>query len=82
MQSKNPFLNDISNLMTNAFSIAQNAKGEMETLVNSKIDDWLSKRDFVNGEEFEALKLMVEKLREDNEVILSELKELKKKSKK
>ena len=82
MQSKNPFLNDISNLMTNAFSIAQNAKGEMETLVNSKIDDWLSKRDFVNGEEFEALKLMVEKLREENEIISSELKELKKKSKK
>lgn len=82
MQSKNPFLNDISNLMTNALSIAQNAKGEMETLVNSKIDDWLSKRDFVNGEEFEALKLMVEKLREENEIISSELKELKKKSKK
>ena len=82
MQSKNPFLNDLSNLMTNAFSIAQNAKGEMETIINSKIDDWLRKRDFVKIEEFEALKLMVVKLKEENETILSEIKELKNKSKK
>tara|TARA_B100001287_G_scaffold206416_1_gene175496 strand:+ start:90 stop:332 length:243 start_codon:yes stop_codon:yes gene_type:complete len=79
MQSKNPFLNDISNLMTNAFSVAQSAKSEMETLFNSKVDDWLSRRDFVNREEFDVLKLRVDKLIEENNKLLSELENLKNK---
>tara|TARA_B100001057_G_C22223804_1_gene709325 strand:+ start:310 stop:552 length:243 start_codon:yes stop_codon:yes gene_type:complete len=79
MQSKNPFLNDISNLVTNAFSVAQSAKGEMETIFNSKIDDWLSRRDFVSREEFDVLKLRVEKLIEENNKLQSDFEKLKKK---
>ncbi len=79
MQSKNPFLNDISNLMTNAFSVAQSAKGEVETILNSKIDDWLSRRDFVSREEFEVLRLRVDKLVEENNKLQSDIAKINKK---
>ena len=61
MQSKNPFLNDFSKLVTSAFGVAQSAKSEMETLINSKIERWLSERDFVNRDEFDAVRLMAQK---------------------
>lgn len=61
MQSKNPFFNDFSRLITGAVGIAQNARTELETVVSSKIESWLAERDFVNREEFEAVRIMAEK---------------------
>ena len=66
MQSKNPFLNDFSKLVTGALGLAQNAKSEMETVISSKIERWLSERDFVNREEFDAVRTMAQKSAEKN----------------
>ena len=67
MQSKNPLLNDFSKLLTGAFGIAQNARSEMETIVSSMLERWLSERDLVNREEFEALRLMAQKTAKRND---------------
>ena len=67
MQSKNPLLNDFSKLLTGAFGIAQNAKSEMETIVSSTLERWISERNFVNREEFDAVRLMAQKAAERNE---------------
>ena len=73
MQSKNPFLNDFSKLLTGAFGVAQNARSEMETVVSSMLERWLSERNFVNREEFDAVRLMVLKASERNEKLENRL---------
>ncbi|MEM7320578.1 MAG: accessory factor UbiK family protein, partial [Pseudomonadota bacterium] len=52
MQTRNKILDDISQLMTNAMGVAQGAKDEAETAMNSMIDRWLADRDLVTREEF------------------------------
>lgn len=66
MQTRNKILDDITQLMTNAMGVAQGAKGEAETAMSSWIDRWLAERDFVTREEFDAVRLMAQKAREEN----------------
>ena len=67
MQSRNKILDDVSQLMTNAMGVAQGAREEAETAVKSIIDRWLADHDFVTREEFDAVKAMAQKAREENE---------------
>ena len=66
MQTRNKIMDDISQLMTNAMGVAQGAREEAETAMKSMIDRWLADRDFVTGEEFEAVRAMAQKAREEN----------------
>ena len=70
MQTKNPLFNDFSKLVTGAFGIAQNARSEMETAVNSMIERWLSERNLVNREEFDAVRAMAQQNAERNVELL------------
>ncbi len=69
MQSRNKFLDDISQLMTNAMGVAQGAKTEAETAMNSLMDRWLADRNFVTRDEFDAVRAMAQKAREENEAL-------------
>ena len=69
MQSKNKFMDDIGQLMTNAMGVAQGAKDEAETAMKSLLDRWLADRDFVTREEFEAVRSMAQKAREENNAL-------------
>ncbi len=73
MQSRNKILDDISQLMTNAMGVAQGARTEAETAVKSMMDRWLADRDFVTREEFDAVRLMAQKAREENEALKARL---------
>lgn len=73
MQSRNKILDDISQLMTNAMGVAQGARTEAETAVKSMLDRWLADRDFVTREEFDAVRLMAQKAREENEALKARL---------
>jgi BMFP domain-containing protein YqiC len=66
MQSGNKFLDDMSKLMTNAMGVAQGAKTEAETALKGLMDRWMADRDFVTREEFDAVKAMATKAREEN----------------
>ena len=66
MQSRNKFLDDMSQLMTNAMGVAQGAKTEAETAMKGFIDRWMADRDFVTREEFDAARAMATKAREEN----------------
>ncbi|MFN3994814.1 MAG: accessory factor UbiK family protein [Tabrizicola flagellatus] len=66
MQTRNKFLDDMSQLMTNAMGVAQGAKTEAETAFKSWIDRWMADRDFVTREEFDAARAMAQKAREEN----------------
>jgi hypothetical protein len=69
MQTRNRFFDDIGQLMTNAMGVAQGAKDEAETAMKGLMDRWLADRDFVTREEFDAVRAMAQKAREENEAL-------------
>lgn len=73
MQSRNKIFDDLSQLMTNAMGVAQGARTEAETAMKSLMDRWLADRDFVTREEFEAVRAMAQKAREENEALRARL---------
>jgi len=73
MQTRNKVLDDISQLMTNAMGVAQGAKTEAETAMKSMMDRWLADRDFVTREEFDAVRAMAQKAREENDALKARL---------
>ena len=81
MQTRNKILDDISQLMTNAMGVAQGAKEEAETAAKGMVDRWLADRDFVTREEFDAVRAMAQKAREENEALSARIAALEAKTK-
>jgi BMFP domain-containing protein YqiC len=73
MQTRSRIFDDISQLMTNAMGVAQGARDEAETAMKGWIDRWLADRDFVTRDEFDAVRAMAQKAREENEVLKARL---------
>ncbi|MBC6437857.1 MAG: accessory factor UbiK family protein [Rhodobacteraceae bacterium] len=73
MQTRSKIMEDISHLMTNAMGVAQSARDEAETAMKSMIDRWLADRDLVTREEFDAVRAMAQKAREENEALKARL---------
>ena len=73
MQSKNKIFDDLSQLMTNAMGVAQGARDEAQNAMKGLMDRWLADRDFVTREEFEAVRAMAQKAREENEALRARL---------
>jgi BMFP domain-containing protein YqiC len=78
MQTRNKMMEDISQLMTNAMGVAQGAKDEAETAMKSLMDRWLADREFVTRDEFDAVRAMAQKAREENEALKARLDALEK----
>ncbi|WP_397543599.1 accessory factor UbiK family protein [Roseovarius salis] len=78
MQTRNKVFDDISQLMTNAMGVAQGAREEAETAMKSMVDRWLADRDFVTREEFDAVRAMAQKAREENEALKARIEALEK----
>lgn len=66
MTPQNKMFDDLSQLMTNAMGVAQGARDEAENAMKSWMDRWLADRDFVTREEFDAVRMMAQKAREEN----------------
>ena len=73
MQTHNKIMDDISQLMTNAMGVAQGAKDEAENAMKSMMDRWLADRDLVTREEFDAVRAMAQKAREENAALEARL---------
>jgi len=67
MQSRSKFLDDMSQLMTNAAGMAQGVRAEAETALRSRFERWMAENDLVTREEFDAVRDMVVRAREENE---------------
>lgn len=76
MQSRNRVLDDISQLMTNAAGVAQGVREEAETAVRQRMERWLADMDLVTREEFEAVREMAQKAREENEALKARIEAL------
>ena len=66
-QANNRFLDEFAKLMTDAAGAAQGMRREVETLMKAQGERLLSTMDVVQREEFEAVKDMAVKAREENE---------------
>ena len=73
MQTRNKFFDDVGQLMTNAMGVAQGAREEAETAMKGWVDRWMADRDFVTREEFDAVRAMAMKAREENEALKARL---------
>ena len=78
MQTRNKMLDDLSQLMTNAMGVAQGAREEAETAMRSVIDRWLADQNFVTREEFDAVRLIAQKAREESSALAARLDALEK----
>lgn len=76
MQTRNRIFDDLSQLMTNAAGVAQGVKDEAETAVKSRVERLLQDMDLVTREEFEAVREMAVKAREENEALMARIKAL------
>lgn len=66
-QTRNPILDDMARLMTDAAGLAQGVKREAETVMRTQMERLLSTMDVVTREEFEAVRDMAIIAREENE---------------
>jgi hypothetical protein len=73
MTGGNKVFDDFSKLFTNAMGVAQGARTEAETAMKSWMDRWFAERDFVSREEFDAVRAMAQKAREENEALKARL---------
>lgn len=69
MQTSNRLFDDISKLMTGAMGVAQGARSEAETAMKGWIDRWMADRNFVTREEFDAVREMAARARDDGEAL-------------
>jgi len=72
-QTSNRFLDDIARLMTDAAGAAQGVRREVETIVKSQGERVLNGLDVVRREEFEIVKAMAERAREENEALAARI---------
>jgi BMFP domain-containing protein YqiC len=76
MQTRNRLLDDIGQLMTNAMGVAQGAREEAENAMRGMVDRFLADRDLVTREEFDAVRAMAQKAREENDALRARIEAL------
>ena len=76
MQTRNKILDDLAQLMSNAMGVAQGAKNEAETAMKSLVDRWIADRNLVTRDEFDAIRTMAQKAREENEALKARIEAL------
>ena len=76
MQTRNPILDEFAKLTTGAMGLAQAAGEEAKTAWRAQADRIAAEMDLVRRDEFEAVKAMAAKAREENEALARRLEEL------
>jgi BMFP domain-containing protein YqiC len=75
-QTSNRLLDELSRLLTDAAGAAQGVRREVETLMKAQGERILRDMDVVQREEFEAVKEMAAKARDENERLSARVSEL------
>lgn len=72
----NRIMDDFAKLMTDAAGAAQGVRKEMETAFHAQAERWLNGMDVVKREEFEAVREMAVKARDENDALLARIEAL------
>ena len=76
MQSQNRFFDDMARVAAGAMGALSGVRGEIEARFRDQLERILAGMDLVSREEFEAVKAMAAKAREEQEVLLRRIAEL------
>ena len=68
-QTSSRLLDEFAKLMTDMAGVAQGVRREVETAVKSQAERFIGEMDLVQREEFEAVRDMAAKAREENEAL-------------
>ena len=66
-QTNSRFFDDLSRLMTDAAGLAEGARREAQTFAKSQLERLMGGMDLVSREEFEAVREMAARARDENE---------------
>ena len=80
MQTRNPFLDDLTKVASGAMGALSGMKDEMEARVRDQIAKILDGMDIPRRDEFDAVKAMAAKAREENEALAVRLAALEEKA--
>lgn len=69
MQSQNRFFDDIARVASGAVGALSGVRGEVEARLRDQLERMLAGMDLVSREEFEAVKAMAAKAREEQELL-------------
>lgn len=75
-QTTGRVFDEIAKLMTDAAGAMQGARGEIDNVMRSKAEKVLRDLDIVQREEFEAVKAMATKARDENDELRAQIKTL------
>ena len=73
MQTQSPFFDQLARMMSETAGAADGVRREAETVFRSQLQRLLSDMDLVTREEFEAVRDMARKAREENEALAARL---------
>ena len=76
MQTRNPFFDDLAKMANGAMGALSGVKDEMEAKFRDQIAKILDGMDIPRRDEFEAVKAMAAKAREENEALKAQIAEL------
>ena len=76
MQTRNPFIDDLTKMANGAMGALTGVKDEVEARVRDQIAKILDGMDIPRRDEFEAVKAMAAKAREENEELKKQIAEL------
>ena len=79
MQTKNRLFDDIAKVANSAVSTFAGLKGEIENMVQHRIENLMADMNMISRDEFEAVKAMIAKARSEQERLETKVKELEKK---
>ena len=75
-QTSNRLLDEFAKLMTDAAGVAQGMRREVETAFRSQAERFLNEMNVVQRDEFEAVREMASRAREENEALARRLTEI------
>ena len=76
MQPNNPIFDDLARVAGGALSAVGGIREEIEAKLKDQIHRWLGEMELVTREEFEVVRAMAQKAREENESLAAHVKTL------
>lgn len=75
-QTTNRIFDDLAKMMTDAAGAADGLKREVEGMMKAQAERFMNSMDVVKREEFEAVKAMAQKAREENDALKARIEAL------
>ena len=78
MQKDSHLFEDLAKMISGAAGTAMDMRRELETMIGDKVERLVSRGRFVTRDEFELVKAMAQKAREENETLRAQIDAIKK----